>query len=110
MRTEFVTSRQDGTLIVGASNGKDDYILWQRSEHERDHIYFEFRDQFNSGYNIVEECTIDNDGCHIVLNNGDMVHFYWQPPRHTNLEDFVSELTSLYGENASMIDDSRSTE
>ena len=106
MNTEFTNELNDGIYVVGASNGEEDYILWQQSENEPDQIHFEFNSQINSGYNILRECLIDNDGCHIVLNDGQLVHFYWHPPRHPKLEKFVEGLKKIYAGSDVKIDDS----
>ncbi len=94
-------------VTVGVMNDETDYMLWQYSMDEPDQIYFEYYDQINSGYNTIQECCIDNDGCHIVLNNKSMVHFYWNPPRHKDLEQFVVALYSIYQDHKDIIDDLR---
>ena len=107
MNTEIITGIQDGILLASASNGSDDYIIWQRPENELGEVHFEWDDQLNSGYNIVSECTIDEDGCHLALNTGVLVHFYWNPPRHKKLEEFISKLMKIYFKNESVISDLR---
>ena len=107
MLTEMITSREDGIIMAGASNGKDDYLLWQRSDSEAGNIYFEYNDQLNSGYDILEALTLDNDGCHLVLENGKLVHFVWHPTGHENLDEFVSQLKEIYSEAPSIINDLR---
>jgi hypothetical protein len=107
MNTEFANVLDGAVQILGASNGEDDYILWQKSEDEPNQIHFEFDSQINSGYNNIEECLIDNDGCHILLSNSQLVHFYWQPPRHKELELFITDLKELYFNKELEIDDQR---
>ncbi len=107
MATEIVTSKEGGGLMAAASNGEDDYLLWQRSDSKPGEIYFEYNDQINSGYGIVEECTLDNDGCHIGLNNGNLVHFYWRPPNHESLNDLIFRLKEIYSKNPLIISDER---
>ncbi len=96
MTTTIVNKYEDGVHTVAASNGGADYILWQVGADEPNAVYFEPGDQSNSGYDHVSECTVDMDGCHIVLSNGYLVHFYWNPPRHPELGTFTEGLRSIY--------------
>jgi hypothetical protein len=107
MQTQFAFSHEEGVRLVGASNGDDDYLLWQQSDTDSDAVHFEYNDQTNSGYGIVRECSVDSDGCHIVLNDGKLLHFYWSPPWHKNLDRFVRELRLIYGLNGDFLEDLR---
>jgi len=107
MMTQFSISDDEGIITIGDANGDDDYILWQKSLDESEEIHFEYKNQISSGYNIVSECCIDNDGCHIVLNSGELVHFYWNPPRHSGLDKFIKCLCELYNKKEETIYDLR---
>jgi hypothetical protein len=107
MTTQFAISDEEGIITIGAANGDDDYILWQKGLDESEKIHFTYQDQINSEYNIVTECSIDNDGCHIVLKSGEVVHFYWNPPRHVGLDKFIEYLRGLYSEKEGVIYDLR---
>jgi hypothetical protein len=107
MKTQFTISDDAGIITVGAANGDDEYILWQKGLGELEEIHFEYDDQINSGYSIVNECSIDNDGCHIVLKSGKLVHFYWSPPRHEDLNQFIEYLLDIYKKNEGIIHDLR---
>ncbi|ABC31082.1 hypothetical protein HCH_04377 [Hahella chejuensis KCTC 2396] len=76
-----IVSVENDVLIVAVEGWGDGYILWQRglteeagSEHG---IYFECDDQFNGGFNCVEECLVTSDGIHVSLANGKLAHFYF---------------------------------
>lgn len=107
MKTEFTDILSDDVRIVGASNGGNKYILWQKTDSEQGQVYFEYDSQNNSGYNIVQEIMLDNDGCHLVLKNAELVHFYWNSTRHSDLSSFVAALKSLYFHEEIEIDDLR---
>ena len=49
MATEINGESKDGSHIVGASNGPEDYFLWQKDEKfsGKDEVYFEWNDQSN---------------------------------------------------------------
>ncbi len=96
MSTKIVNKKENGVHTVAATNGDDDYILWQVTDEKPDSVYFEYYDQINSGYNVVTECTVDMDGLHAVLQDGTQVHFYWIPPRHSDLATLVEGLRSIY--------------
>lgn len=103
MSTKIAFEYEDGAHIVSASNAEDNYIIWQKDQNHPNQIYFEYNDQINSGDGIVTECMIDMDGCHMVLNDGYMVHFYWNPPRPAGLDKFVEQLQKIYSHNPSII-------
>lgn len=67
------------TVVLGFAN--DEYLMWQLELSEavgsEDGIYFEYNSQKNGGYDTVKECTISNDGIHLVLENGQLLHFYF---------------------------------
>lgn len=107
MQTLFSVRHDDGVRLVGASNGDDEYLLWQQDDTEPQTVHFEYNDQVNSGYNAIKECAVDMDGCHIVLNDGTMLHFYWQPARHRDLDLFVRGLVSIYGPDGTVLQDLR---
>jgi len=108
MKTKIHIGADEGVFYVGAMNNDTDYILWQSSELDLQEIYFEYNDQINSGYESVKECTVDNDACHIVLKTGEVVSFYWNPPKHDQLGEFVEHLKKVYARNPSIIEDLRS--
>ena len=93
MTTSFSLSEEP--VGVAAENGVSSYILWRR-ESASGSIYFEFDDPKNGGYDNVRECTVDQDGCHLVLDSGELVHFYWNPQRHPQLPEFISALRRIY--------------
>lgn len=107
MQTLFTASHEDGIRLVGASNGDDGYLLWQQRDMDPKSVHFEYDNQVNSGYDTVKECTVDSDGCHIVLKDGKMLHFYWHPPRHQDLDLFVRGLVSIYGDDGAVFEDLR---
>lgn len=107
METQFTVSHKDGIQLVGASNGDDEYLLWQQDDSSPKTVHFEYRDQKTSGYDTVKECNVDSDGCHLVLANGAMLHFYWSPPRPRDLDLFVRGLWSIYGPDGAVLQDAR---
>jgi hypothetical protein len=107
MQTQFSVSYEDGVRLVGASNGDGEYLLWQQDDTDPKKVHFEYNDQVNSGYNAIKECAVDSDGCHIVLIDGKMLHFYWHPPRHRDLDLFVRGLVSIYGPDGAVLQDLR---
>ncbi|MBA4017998.1 MAG: hypothetical protein C0483_12560 [Pirellula sp.] len=107
MQTQFSVSHEHGVRLVGASNGDDEYLLWQQDDSDPKTVHFEFDDQVNSGHNNVKGCTVDSDGCHIVLIDGKMLHFNWHPPRHRDLDLFVRGLVSIYGPDRAVLEDLR---
>jgi hypothetical protein len=104
MPTVFSDRCTGNTRIIGAANSESEYVLWQYDLIEPDEIYFEFDDQSNGGYNIVRECHVGRDGCHIVLREGKLVHIYWNPPGHPDLKRFVSALRELYPSPAGILE------
>jgi len=82
MSYEYEIETIEGDVLSVAVQGWDNsYILWQKGLTEdvgsEDGVYFECDDQKNSGYNNVKECTVTNDGIHIVLANDTLAHFYF---------------------------------
>lgn len=67
------------TICIGEVDGC--YFMWKKGLTEdvgsEDGIYFEFDDKVNGGANIVKECTVTNDGVHVVLTSGDLKHLYF---------------------------------
>ena len=107
MQTQFAFSHYEGVKLVGASNGDADYLLWQQSDADPNAVHFEYNEQIDSGYGIIKECAVDLDGCHIILNDGRFLHFYWHPPRHKELDRFVLELRSIYSSSGDVLQDLR---
>ena len=79
MPTEIAIDSKDDVMLVGASDGCGEYILWQRptGSLERSEIHFEWNDQVNGGYHLVQECSVGRDGVHVVLLDDQLVHFYF---------------------------------
>ncbi len=104
MSTVFADEWQGDIRVVVASNGESEYVLWQFDLKDPGHVYFEFDDQLNGGYNIVDECHVDECGCHIALQSDILVDIYWNPPRHSQLKAFVDALGEIYPASAGVLE------
>jgi hypothetical protein len=102
-----IVNKENDVLIVGVQNGTGDYIMWQRGlkaeTGSNDGIYFEYTDQRNGDYDIVAECTVTNDGIHIVLSNGELVHFYF-PPGFDKFKDLQIGLERIYSDKRDVLE------
>ena len=104
MSTEIINFIEDGNHMVGAQNDPEtDYVLWQKLEEESE-IYFEYCGQQNSGYDIVQEITIDRDGIHIVVKTGELVHFYFNQCKKEDWEKMVSGLKEVYSDRPKVLE------
>lgn len=89
---------EDDVLIVSVLDLDGSYFMWQRGLTEEvgseDGVYFEFDDQINGGHNIVTECTVTNDGIHVVLAKGKLEHFYFPLSfdRHKELQTGLNKI------------------
>jgi len=98
---------ENDVLVVGVVDAEGSYFMWQRGLTEdvgsEDGIYFEFDDQINGGHDILVECTIDRDGIHVVLANGNLEHFYF-PNDFKQLEELKSGLAKIYEGNNNVVE------
>ena len=90
---------ENDVLAVGVTGLDGSYVMWQKGLTEavgsEDGIYFEIDDQSNGGYNIVKECTVTNDGIHLVLVSGKLEHFYF-PPDFNKVTELQESLEKIY--------------
>ncbi|WP_020405017.1 hypothetical protein [Hahella ganghwensis] len=96
---ESIEIIENDVLAVGVSGWDGGYFMWQRGLTEEtgasDGIYFEFDDQSNGGFNIVKECTITNDGMHVLLSNRSLAHLYF-PKGFTRFKELKDSLLKMY--------------
>ncbi len=92
---------ENDVLVVSVLGSDGSYFMWQKGLTEdvgsEDGIYFEFDDQINGGHNQVKECTVTNDGIHVVLGNGKLEHFYF-PPKFDKFKELQAGLNKIYAE------------
>ncbi len=96
MSTTVSISGEDRIVAIGVANGEDDYLLWQARSSNSDEIHFEWNDQSNGGYDQVRELTIMPDGMHIVLNDGQLHHFYFNGLSADKYQRLVAALGTLH--------------
>ena len=106
MATEINGESKDGSHIVGASNGPEDYFLWQKDEKfsGKDEVYFEWNDQSNGGCNLISECSINRDGIHVVLSDAQLVHFYFCDLAREQWEALREHLETMYSRNSTVLE------
>lgn len=95
MQTKTIRTKEDGVLLVGASNNENEYVLWQKRENDNS-VHFEWDDQINSGTDIVDECTIDKDGMHMVLKDQRLIHFYFNDCSSQSWKELIEGLEEIY--------------
>lgn len=98
----------ENDVLVVAVQGKDGgYFMWQKGLTKEvgsdDGIYFEFNDQINGSFNQVKECTVTNDGIHVILSNGNSEHVYF-PPNFDKLEELQVGLNKIYAEQGDIVE------
>lgn len=97
---------ENDVLVVSVQGADGSYFMWQKGLTEKigsdNGIYFEFNDQINGRYNHVKECTVTNDGIHVVLANDNLVHFCF-PPDFNQLQEFQIGLNKIYTEQAGIV-------
>lgn len=90
---------ENDVLVVVVQGEGGGYFMWQKGLTNEvasdDGIYFEFNDQINGSFNQVKECTVTNDGIHVILSNGNSEHFYF-PPNFDKLEELQVGLNKIY--------------
>jgi len=98
---------ENDVLIVSVLGADGSYFMWQKGLSEevgsKDGIYFEFDDQINGSHNLVAECTVTNDGIHIVLTTGKLEHFYF-PPSFDKYEELQVGLNNIYAEQRGILE------
>lgn len=95
---------ENDVFFVSVLGSDDSYFMWQKGLAEEvgseDGIYFEFDDQINGGHNLVTECTVTNDGIHVLLTNRKLKHHYF-PPRFDKYKEMQAGLNKIYAEQKS---------
>jgi hypothetical protein len=98
---------ENDVLVVSLLGADGSYFMWQKGLTEEvgsnDGIYFEFNDQTNGRHNQVKECTVMNDGIHVVLSNGNLEHFYF-PPNFDRLQELQAGLNKIYAEQDGIVE------
>jgi hypothetical protein len=98
---------ENDVLVVSVVDSDGNYFMWQKGLTEEvgsdDGIYFEYNDQINGRHNQVTECTITNDGIHIVLANGNLEHFYF-PAKFDKFNELRAGLNKIYAEHGGIIE------
>ncbi len=98
---------ENDVLVVSVLGVDGSYFIWQKGLTEDvgsdDGIYFEFDDQINGNYNQIKECTVTNDGIHVVLANGNLEHFYF-PPDFDKLQELQAGLKKIYAEQSGIVE------
>lgn len=101
---EFI---ENDVLVVSVVGTDGSYFMWQKGLTEGvgsdDGIYFEFNDQINGRHNQVKECTVTNDGIHVVLTNGNLEHFYF-PPNFDKFQELQAGLNKIYAEQSDIVE------
>ncbi len=92
---------ENDVLVVSVVGCDGSYFMWQKGLTEEvgsdDGIYFEFDDQINGRHNQVKECTVTNDGIHVVLANGNLKHLYF-PLYFDKFQELQAGLKKIYAE------------
>ncbi|MCS6125502.1 hypothetical protein [Shewanella baltica] len=98
---------ENDVLIVSVLGEDGNYFMWQKGLTEdvgsEDGIYFEFNDPINGGHDLVNECTVTNDGIHVVLANGKLAHLYF-PPNFDKYKELQAGLNNLYAEQGEILE------
>ncbi|MCW8875696.1 MAG: hypothetical protein OQK51_01450 [Kangiellaceae bacterium] len=98
---------ENDVLLVSVLGADDSYFMWQKGLTKEvgsdDGIYFEFDDQINGGHNLVTECTVTNDGIHVVLSNGKLENFYF-PPDFDKYKELKDGLNNIYAEQRGILE------
>lgn len=98
---------ENDVLVVSVVDSDGNYFMWQKGVTEEvgseDGIYFEFNDQINGSHDQVTECTVTNDGIHVVLANGKLEHFYF-PPKFDKFKELRAGLNKIYAEHGGIIE------
>jgi hypothetical protein len=98
---------ENDVMIVSVLGADGSYFMWQKGLTEdvglEDGIYFEFNDQINGRHNQVKECTVTNDGIHVVLSNGALEHFYF-PPNFNKLQELRAGLNKMYSDQGGIVE------
>jgi hypothetical protein len=85
------------TVVIQGVDGS--YFMWQRGLTEdvgaSDGVYFEVDTQNRGGHEVVKECSLDEDGIHVVLRNGELEHFYF-PPKFDKHHELQTGLLKIY--------------
>lgn len=98
---------ENDVLVVSVVGSDGSYFMWQKGLTEEvgsdDGIYFEFDDQINGRHNQVKECTVTNDGIHVVLANDNLEHFYF-PPNFDKFKELQVGLNRMYAEQSGIVE------
>jgi len=98
---------ENDVLVVSVVDSDGSCFIWQKGLTEEvgsdDGIYFEFDDQINGRHNHVKECTVTNDGIHVVLANGNLEHFYF-PPNFDKFQELLAGLNKIYAEHGDIVE------
>jgi hypothetical protein len=98
---------ENDVLVVSVLGEDSSYFMWQKGLTEEagseDGIYFEFDDQINGGHNLVKECSVTNDGIHVVLANGDLKHFLF-PTNFNKYKELRAGLNSIYAKQRGILE------
>lgn len=90
---------ENDVLTIGVAGDDGRYLLWQKGltpeTGSEDGVYFEFNDQINGGYEIIQTCTVTNEGIAVVLANGKSEHFCF-PKGFDKLSELKAGLNKVY--------------
>lgn len=104
MTTEFTITEDDQVLTVRAANSADDYLYWRVTKSNPTVVYFESHEEHDRGPDIIREVTIDDDGTHIVLNGGKLIHFYFSMNAWEKIQEFKGALARIYSSNKKVLE------
>jgi len=98
---------ENDVLIVSVVGSDGSYFMWQKGLTEEvgsdDGVYFEFNDQINGRHNQVTECTVTNNGIHVVLASGKSEQFNF-PSQFDKYQELRAGLNKVYAEHGGIVE------
>ena len=98
MKTKLTITKEGEILTLSVANASEDEFTWRYDSNQQSHIYFEYSydGQKNSGYDLVQECTVMFDGLHLVLTSGVILHFYFNHFLRTEYKNLCATLALIH--------------
>jgi hypothetical protein len=104
VKTQIAITNEDNVAMVGITDESQEYFLWQVDHDDQQSIYFEYNDQKNSGYNIIQECTVMLDGMHLVLSSDEWLHFYFNDLNRSEYNKLIVALENIYSSQPNILE------